>query len=397
MHGSERAMHLGAWAVRRAGHKIFLLHGMAGASETATRYDGELCLPVIFDRSSKLSPAGLSEAEAQVSNFCDAHQVDLIHIHGYPRTETLTRLAGSRTVVVTVHVPLCPNGARYLWRERQACSRDIGLGCFTTGFVRKGCGRLGNQEPQSLPGFLRGMAEDHLLRQAIMRCKRVVTPSEWLRQRLIQDGIPAEITHTLAVTVSEDDVPDATSRRPAPDEPPIVAFVGRLVDFKGPDHLLKASVRIVPPHRIWFIGDGPMRPKLERMTDEMGLRDHTTFFGSMPPEQVAHYRSQCAVVVVPSLWQEVFGMVGPEAMLLGIPVIAYRVGGIPEWLQDGVTGLLVDPGSVEGLADATSRILEDTSFAQVLGENGRQATEAWQPEKHAEKLLAIYQEVAICD
>ena len=387
-------MHLGAWAVRERGHKIFLLHGMAGASETARRYDGELRLPVIFDRTSKLSPAGLSEAEAQVSEFCAAQHIDVIHVHGYPRTETLTRLASRHTVVVTVHVPLCPNGARYLWKERKACSRGIGLGCLTTGYLQKGCGHLGNQQPQSLPGFLRGMAEDHLLRGAIGQCARIVTPSEWMRQRLIQDGMPAERTRILHVAISEDDISGSAGRQTVSEEPPVVAFVGRLVDFKGPDHLLKASVQVMAPHRLWFIGDGPMRQELERMTDALGLRGRTTFFGSMPPDQIAQYRSQSAVVVVPSLWQEVFGMVGPEAMLMRLPVVAYRVGGIPEWLEEGMTGFLVEPGDITGLAGAVGKVLADASCASEMGEEGREAALAWRPDSHAARLIEVYQEVA---
>jgi glycosyltransferase involved in cell wall biosynthesis len=76
-------------------------------------------------------------------------------------------------------------------------------------------------------------------------------------------------------------------------------------------------------------------------------------------------------VVVPSLWPEPFGLVGPEAMAHGLPVIASRVGGIPEWLADGEVGFLFEPGDVQGLADRINRLLFDRALARRLGQQAR--------------------------
>ena len=134
-----------------------------------------------------------------------------------------------------------------------------------------------------------------------------------------------------------------------------------------------------------------MRPGLEALTQELGLSERVTFFGGLQPEEIAEYRRRSAIVVVPSLWPEPFGMVGPEAMLMRRPVVAYRVGGIPEWLHDGVTGRLVSPGDVNGLAQALETLLDDPGLASKMGIAGAKVAAQWKPEQHAASLLKIYQ------
>jgi glycosyltransferase involved in cell wall biosynthesis len=387
--GTERSMHVGAWATQEAGHRIYLLHQQTDVPHTAEKYDAQLGVPAIFNRASKAPPAGLADAEAQVDAFIREHQIDVISVHGYPRTSVLAHWAQKYPTVVTVHVPLCPNGARYLWKDRRPCDRSIGLGCLTTGFLHKGCGHLGNQEPNSLPGFVRGMAEDHLLRRAIGQCSRIVAPSRWMMSRLSQDGIPAKNIRLVNAAIADG---INTDKLPLQIHPPVVAFVGRLVDFKGPDQLLKASALIRSEHRIWFIGEGPMKAQLEDLTKQMHLNDRVSFLGAMPPESIAQFRAESSIVVVPSLWQDNFPMVGPEAMLMRRPVVAYRVGGIPEWLKDGVTGRLVEPGDVQGLAHAIEGLLNDPDGARAMGEAGRELALQWTAQEHARRLLDVYQE-----
>lgn len=384
-------MHLGTRALRERGHEVFLAHGMAEEPETLAqyRYSGAISVPPVFDRNSKLPPDGLAEAEARLHTFIQDQRIDVLHAHTYPRTNVLGRLIQSYPVVVYVHCPLCPNGSRYLWTERCACNRVIGPGCFTVGYLQKGCGHLGNGEPMGMPGFVRGMWEDSLLRRTLKGAARLVANSHYTLERLAQDGFPREILRMVYCPVVVGKV-NASEEEPV--SPPMVTFVGRLVNFKGADQLVRASARITAPHQVCLVGDGDMRPSLEALVQELGIADRIRFLGSLPPDAIGAYRRQSAVVVVPSLWPEPFGLVGPEAMLMKRPVVANRVGGIPEWLKDGETGILVEPGDVEALAAAINRLLIDPELARTMGEAGYRAAQQWLPERHGENILRVYEE-----
>src|SRR4051794_2681061 len=104
--GSERSMHMTARGLRAMGHQVYLVHAMDSAPRTAVEYEGELGLPVLFDATSKLPPAGLRAAEERVQRFVAEKRIDLLHVHGYPRPSTIKRLARQFKTVVTVHVPM---------------------------------------------------------------------------------------------------------------------------------------------------------------------------------------------------------------------------------------------------------------------------------------------------
>jgi type III pantothenate kinase len=84
-------------------------------------------------------------------------------------------------------------------------------------------------------------------------------------------------------------------------------------------------------------------------------------------DRLASFYAGARFAVVPSRWPEPFGMVGPEAMARGRPVIGFAAGGIPDWLDDGVTGLLVPPGDIGGLTRAMDRLLGDPALTAAMG------------------------------
>ena len=96
-------------------------------------------------------------------------------------------------------------------------------------------------------------------------------------------------------------------------------------------------------------------------------------------------------MVVPSIWPEPFGLVGIEALAAGRPVVASATGGIVDWLQDGVNGLAVAPGSPRALASALNELLADPARQQTMGAAGkRMVAERFTPERHVSALLQAY-------
>ncbi|GAB4455296.1 MAG: hypothetical protein OHK0029_11180 [Armatimonadaceae bacterium] len=388
--GTEVTMNLWAKMLRDAGHKVFLAYGHPANPVSRSYYDDVVAAPALFDRNSKFLPTGFDDEYQKIEAFIRDKDVRVIHTHTYPRTDTLNRWCAQHSVVVNVHVPVCPNGMRYLWSDKKVCERTIGLGCFSYGYLQKQCGYLGNGQPIQLPGFLRAMWEDASLRRTIATAAQVVTNSTWMMNRLERDGIPSNRLRLLYPfeTQEETDGDNFHLR----DNPPALLFVGRMVSFKGPDHLLLASQHLDIPHQVWFVGDGPMRKVCEAKAAELGISDRVTFFGELTLEEVDTLRRRSTVAVVPSLWPEPFGRVGPEAMMRRRPVVAYNVGGVNEWLQQGKTGCLVPPGDYVTLANEIRMLLADDLLLRAKGDRAVQQCSSWTVEKHLAEIEAIYQD-----
>ncbi|MHB1295232.1 MAG: glycosyltransferase [Anaerolineae bacterium] len=173
-----------------------------------------------------------------------------------------------------------------------------------------------------------------------------------------------------------------------------VFFAGRLTPEKGVRDLIRAMSLVHGDWQLTVAGDGEERGPCEALAADLGISKKVGFVGWLGPEAVSHCMDLCTCVAVPSLWPEPFGRTGPEAFAHGKPVVAYRVGGIPSWLDHGKTGYLVAPGDVEGLANAIGQLLDQPGQRHELGENARQmAFSRWSLHAHIAELVAIFSQV----
>lgn len=162
----------------------------------------------------------------------------------------------------------------------------------------------------------------------------------------------------------------------APDEPPHVLYVGRLSEEKGVRELAEAA-RDLP---LVVVGDGPLRALFPQAV------------GFVPPREVGAFYERAATVVVPSR-REGFGVTAREAMAYGRPVVATRVGGLVDAVEDGVTGLLVPPGDVVALRRALEELLADGARRSELGSAARAFARASLGDgATAEVLVAVYRD-----
>ena len=172
---------------------------------------------------------------------------------------------------------------------------------------------------------------------------------------------------------------------------PRLLCVGRLIPVKGHLVLLRALAQArarVPELVLDIAGSGPLEPALRAYARELKLGDAVRFLGFVTPVQAAV--EQSAIVVVPSLG-EGFGMVALEAMERARPVIASAVGGLPEIVEDGGTGIVVPPGDAEALAEAMVALASDLPRAAAMGEAGRRRTlEAFTQERSTTAIEALY-------
>lgn len=145
-------------------------------------------------------------------------------------------------------------------------------------------------------------------------------------------------------------------------------YVGRLEYVKGVDVLLKALpqiVKAIPTAQLFIVGDGGARAELEALAGELHLQNHVTFCGWLNDKALSDRYRQSTVVVIPSMWPENLPTVCLEALATGRLVVGSATGGIPELVQDGVTGHTVPPGDAHALAAAIVDVLQQPDLSAM--------------------------------
>jgi glycosyltransferase involved in cell wall biosynthesis len=234
-------------------------------------------------------------------------------------------------------------------------------------------------------------------------CDRVLAPSEALMTDLaerpgirVPPGLVTVVHHGIDLEeirrrTAEAQLPDSVAERmPAP----VVACVANMFAIKGQDWLIRALPAIraaVPEAVLVLVGDGEWRASLEQLVTEMGVSDRVIFTGSIGNPLAIVQRAD--VVVLPSL-SEGLPIALLEAMAIGRAVVASNVGGIPEVVQDGETGLLTAPADAQALSTAIVQLLKDAALRTSLGTRARAHVERhWSSQRMVESTAAVYDEV----
>lgn len=163
---------------------------------------------------------------------------------------------------------------------------------------------------------------------------------------------------------------------PVSGEPGKILTVGRLIARKGTTYLIEAMARLAnPAAHLVVVGEGHERPALEEQVRALRLEEHVTFAGRVSDEELQRHYQTCQVFVLPAIVDssgdtEMLGMVSLEAMRYAKPVVATKVGGVADIVQDNVTGLLVEQRDPAALATAIERVLTDPALAVSLGQAG---------------------------
>ncbi len=176
-------------------------------------------------------------------------------------------------------------------------------------------------------------------------------------------------------------------------DPPRLLCLGRLVPVKGFDRSVEAFARVVEPFpsaRLAIAGDGAEREELRRRAAERGIGDRVEFLGWVKPEEVPALINRATLVLMPSR-SEGLPLTAIQAGQMGRPIVATRVGGLPEVVVDGETGILVEPDDVGALADAIGRLLAAPATAQWMGEAARRRIRRlFTLERYAKEYFELY-------
>jgi glycosyltransferase involved in cell wall biosynthesis len=167
-------------------------------------------------------------------------------------------------------------------------------------------------------------------------------------------------------------------------------YFGRLSAVKGVRTLVMA-MRELQGVVLKIVGDGPQRAELERLAQQVRADGGIQFHGRKVGQELEELISGARAVIVPSEFYETFGLTCIESFAWGKPVIASRLGSLPEIVREGENGLLFRPGDAADLGAAVSRLLRDTPLASSMGRRNQAAVqEKYLPEAHYRRLLGIY-------
>jgi glycosyltransferase involved in cell wall biosynthesis len=305
------------------------------------------------------------EARSKMGRLLADRTPDLAHVHNIYHQLSPSLLAPLRRrgvpVVMTVHdfKLVCP--VYSLLSHGEICERCVGNGFGPA--VRHRCNR------GSLSGSLLVAGETWAHRRLGLYRDGVdlfITPSAFARDRLITGGYPAERIVVVPNCVVADDY------HPLHRAGDHALYVGRLSREKGVEVLVRAAA--ASGARVKMVGDGPLRPTLERMIAESGA--DVELLGFRSGEELSAAVQAASAVVMPSICHDNCPLAVIEAMAWGKPVIGSRVGGIPELVRDGEEGVLVPHGDTAALGAAMLRLQEDPELAERMGRAGRARVEA---------------------
>jgi N-acetyl-alpha-D-glucosaminyl L-malate synthase BshA len=236
-----------------------------------------------------------------------------------------------------------------------------------------------------------------VVRFSILQSDRVTAVSQSLRRQTQEEfGIGRDIVvvPNFVDTKRFRDLPESSERRVfAPNGEPILAHASNFRPLKRVGDVLRifARVRTEMPAKLLLIGQGPDRIFAQRLAKDLGVEADVHFLGEQEfPERLY----ACADLFLLPSEQESFGLSALEAMSCGVPVIATRVGGLPELIEDGKTGFLFPVGDVEGMAQAALRLLRDPELRHAMARDARRiACEKYDQERVVDLYEELYREL----
>ena len=316
-----------------------------------------------------------------------AESPDLIFFHAIRNAAVIRRLALTHPVVGMMHAyeAICLRDTRRFYFKKKICPHALGWHCLINcHFLRKPArgGRL--------PRFASlGAAQDFL--QACRAHTHLIVPSQYMVDAFVHNDFPPEkifkLRHFTALPPGDVEATYPRAKR--------ILFVGRLTDrYKGIECVLEALKKTTMDVHLTVAGAGSHLDRAKAVTFRLGLADRVHFLGWIVPGEVGPLYQNALAVVVPSVWAEPFGLVGIEAMAHGAPVIAFGVGGIREWIRDGVNGYEIPWLDTGRMAAAIDALAAHPDRVKQFGMAGRKmVAEEFSESIYMDRLLALFAQV----
>ncbi|TKB46144.1 glycosyltransferase family 4 protein [Thalassotalea mangrovi] len=382
--GGDAALYLEKQALEEAGYEVYVLAFDKEANEH------QRVISYVEHRSRIVNKVRKFLGSNNISEFIrkklEFIKPDVIHCHlisKYP-IDVYESISKYR-VITTLHGPnfFCATSWGGLMNGAP-CEQGIGLKCF-----RRGCTSLVNA---SLYTYLTNKLWNNLKSNtSIFHC-----PSRNIYSVAHRLGLENLTYKPLGIdSAFEKPVIKPLSSRP------ILLYVGAISEVKGIKVLFKSLLeikKVFPNFLLKVAGKGILLDWCKNFVIEYDLQDNVEFLGFVDRHTVKELYIEANVFLMPSIWQEQFGLVGVEALACKTPCVATNVGGIPEWLQHGQSGYLVPPHAVNELADATIKLLRSSTMRQNFGEYGRSfVLEHYGASKYKSNMLELVEKLLKSD
>lgn len=393
----------------RAGHEIAFWYETDEPVERA-----QIILP---DETPSwcVAAMGVNHALAALRDWCP----DVIYTHKLSDPDLESKVLSIAPSVFFAHDynGTCISGDKtFKYPIVQPCNRRFGWQCLMHYFPHR-CGGLSPITMFRLYGLQAKRLEN------LRRYDAIVTHSDHMLSELIKHGLSPQRAYNFPYYVQQTSANNEALRqlqrsenessqisKATEDQSALrkkremphwnLLFSGRMEYLKGGHILIEALPKVAAaldkPLRVTFAGDGRERHAWEQRAARARNRNlDIEFIGWIDRHRIEKLLEACDLLVVPSLWPEPFGLVGPEAGLFGVPVAAFAVGGIPDWLVDGVNGHLAsgDPPTSNGLAQAIINCLRDPDAHARLRCGATEIAQQFNVKNHLKALVEVFANV----
>ena len=321
---------------------------------------------------------------SKITAVMDSFAPDLVHVHNFlPNLSPSVFFATQRKhvpVVQTLHNyrMLCANAL--LYRDGHVCEECVSARSFLPG-IRHACYRSSRLGSAVVGGT---MSLHAALRTWSIRVDRYIALTQFAAHKLSATRVPAEHIRIKPNFVAATSIGEGGGG--------FALFAGRLSPEKGLQTLMDADRLGLLQLPVRIAGDGPLMPAIQEAAARPGSKLQP--LGATARPALQELMRSASVLLVPSVWYEPFGMVVIEALAAGLPVACSRIGGLPELVEDGVSGATFTPGDPVALSQAANHFATVTPDTRKLQQGARQRYEdRFSEQRNYEMLLSIYREL----
>jgi glycosyltransferase involved in cell wall biosynthesis len=352
--GAEANAFITATEFNQRGHRCAILHGPGtGRNESAWR-----------EAFCETFPLPLKPSAEDVRRALCAFQPDAVYVHKMSVLEVLQGLVDSGTPLVHMvhdHDIYCMKSYKYFYLSREICTRAASPYCVF------GCGAFVARNRNG--GFPLKYVSYRAKRREIelnRKFHRMIVVTRYMREELLRNGFDSNRIEILAPAPRMGD----PSIRSSFSDRNLIIYAGQLIRGKGVDVLLRALALVREPFECIILGDGNHAAYCRKLCRRLGLDNRVRFLGFIPQEELIQHYRECSLVAISSVWPEPYATIGVEVSRYALPIVAFDVGGLRDWLTDGENGFLVPSMNTELYARRIERLLTDKALARGMGLRG---------------------------
>lgn len=327
------------------------------------------------------------ENKKKMTEALEDFKPDIVHVNNFQRqlSESIIDAINEKNIpiVFTAHdvQAVCP-AITMLDKDKQICELCMKGKYFNC--IKKKC--IKNSNLKSVLGAIEGKYY-RLKKVYNKKISYIITPSEFYKEKLIEDGENEKNIETIHNFIHLEDYNLDISDKG------YGLYIGRLAKEKGILNLVEAFSRI-QGEKLYIAGDGPEKEKIEKIIENRDLQDNIKLLGYLNQDEVKKYIKNARFIVVPSIWYENCPYSILETQAIGKPVIGADIGGIPELVKDKENGLIYKYDSIDELETKMKLLFENKELAEQYGKKAKEYAEKnYNKEIYYDKIIKIYEKV----